>query len=240
MSEIILNDIAVAYTIIRSTRKSVTMSLKGEYEIEVKAPKFMPEFLIKQFIKKNTEWIFNQTTRLQQNKKNTLIPEFKTREVISFFGKKYEITLSTSPLAKIPRIYFLKDSFQIIIHPDLTEKKKEKELRKFFKDWCFRNMKEKLHERVAFWAEKMQVTYNTIRIKDVKGHWGSCSSKKNLNFNYRISLLPIEGIDYIIIHELSHLTEMNHSRRFWDIVERYMPDYKSVRASLKKNSIDID
>ncbi len=73
-------------------------------------------------------------------------------------------------------------------------------------------------EKCEFWAEKIGVEYNRIAIKSMKTKWGSCSSKKNLNFNYKILFLSEKDRDYLIVHELSHLVHMNHSSRFWDLV----------------------
>ena len=73
-------------------------------------------------------------------------------------------------------------------------------------------------EKCEFWAEKMGVSYNRISIKSLKTKWGSCSSKKNLNFNYKILFLSKKNQNYLVVHELSHLVHMNHSRKFWDLV----------------------
>ena len=72
-----------------------------------------------------------------------------------------------------------------------------------------------------------------IRIKKMKSRWGSCSSKKNLNFNIKIIALPDRLIDYIVVHELCHLREMNHSARFWSLVAKTIPDYKNRKIELK-------
>lgn len=76
--------------------------------------------------------------------------------------------------------------------------------------------------------------YNRVAIRDQSSRWGSCSSKGNLNFNYRLALLTERQSDYIIVHELCHLKEMNHSSKFWDLVEQSIPDYKAIRTELKK------
>ena len=81
----------------------------------------------------------------------------------------------------------------------------------------------------------MGVDYNRISIKFQKTRFGSCSTKKNLNFNALVALMPSEILDYVIVHELSHLKEMNHSKQFWREVARVMPDYKSKRKWLKEN-----
>ena len=80
----------------------------------------------------------------------------------------------------------------------------------------------------------MGVHFNMVRIKDVKTLWGSCSSRKNLNFNRKLFLLPEKLIDYICVHELAHLKQMNHSEKFWKEVEKLIPDYRERRAELKR------
>jgi predicted metal-dependent hydrolase len=76
--------------------------------------------------------------------------------------------------------------------------------------------------------------YNKITIRNSRSRWGSCSAKKNLNFNYKILFLPEELLDYIVVHELCHLGEMNHSKRFWGLVEKTIPDYKEMRKKMRK------
>ena len=88
-------------------------------------------------------------------------------------------------------------------------------------------------ERTAYFAKCMGVTYNRITIREQKTRWGSCSSAGNLNFNWKLVLMPPELLDYVVVHELAHRKEMNHSPRFWAIVERELPDYCNRREKLK-------
>ena len=80
----------------------------------------------------------------------------------------------------------------------------------------------------------MGVSYEKVSINSAKTRFGSCSSRKTLNFSYRLALYPYEAIEYVCVHELAHLTEMNHSKKFWAIVEKYLPDYKERRKLLKR------
>ena len=89
-------------------------------------------------------------------------------------------------------------------------------------------------EKLNDFAGRMNVHFNMVRIKNVKTIWGSCSSKKNLNFNFKLFFLPEALIDYVFVHELAHLKHMNHSKAFWSEVEKQIPDYKKRREELKR------
>ena len=89
-------------------------------------------------------------------------------------------------------------------------------------------------ERVAYYAPKVGVTYGNITIRNQKSRWGSCSAKGNLNFNWKLALMPDEILDYVVVHELAHRMEMNHSDKFWKIVENVLPDYRERRKWLKE------
>jgi predicted metal-dependent hydrolase len=84
------------------------------------------------------------------------------------------------------------------------------------------------------WNTLHNFRWNTVTIKNTSSRWGSCSKKGNLNFNYRIVYLPKELVDYLIVHELCHLQEMNHGQHFWNLVAQTIPNYKALRLELKK------
>lgn len=93
-----------------------------------------------------------------------------------------------------------------------------------------------VRDRIALLNAPYGFRFNRIAIRNTRSRWGSCSKKGNLNFNYKIVLLPERLADYIIVHELCHLQELNHSPRFWALVARTFPDYRSLRTELRKIS----
>ena len=116
-----------------------------------------------------------------------------------------------------------------------TRRVKEKQ----FTDDDIRKMKDEakkvIPDRVKYYADIMGVTFGKITIKNQKTRWGSCSSKGNLNFNCLLMLTPDKVRDYVVIHELCHLKQMNHSKMFWAEIEKVMPDYKVYRQWLSQN-----
>ena len=92
-----------------------------------------------------------------------------------------------------------------------------------------------LAARTAYFAEQMGVTYGRITIREQKTRWGSCSSKGNLNYNWKLILMPQEILDYVVVHELAHRKEMNHSARFYAVVAAQMPDYAAKQKWLREH-----
>ena len=113
---------------------------------------------------------------------------------------------------------------QARIHLDAA---KEKELRE--------RAKSVLAQRTAYFARQIGVTYGRITVRDQKTRWGSCSQTGNLNFNFRLILAPPEVLDYVVVHELCHRRQMNHSAQFWQEVAQVLPDYRKRKAWLTEN-----
>lgn len=102
---------------------------------------------------------------------------------------------------------------------------------------CKSRAKKFIKSRIDEINKYYQFDYARISVKDLKSRWGSCSSKKNLNFHYKLLFLPVELTDYIVAHELCHLKQMNHSEKFWRLVAQTIPDYKKRRQEIQKYAL---
>lgn len=169
----------IKYELIYSDRKTLSMQLKGDGTLAVKAPEGTPRAEIEKFILSHTDWI-------EKNKQK---------------------------IHDMPR------------PPRLTEKE-IKDLADSAVDYFGRT--------VPYYAALMGVTYGNITIRNQKTKWGSCTADGNLNFNCLLMLADEKIRDYVIVHELAHRREMNHSKKFWAQVEKICPDYKQLRDRLNK------
>ena len=108
-----------------------------------------------------------------------------------------------------------------------------------FEQWYRQQARTVFTERVELYAQKYGFEYAKIRISSARTRWGSCSSKGTLSFTWRLVMAPLEIVDYVVVHELSHLREHNHSKAFWAQVAAILPDYKSRRKWLKVNGTNF-
>ena len=129
----------------------------------------------------------------------------------------------------------------VLKHIDWIKKKQElvknRHIVEDFDEKAIKELKKRLKETVEpiieYYSSIIGVKPNKISINSAKTRFGSCSSQKNINFSFRLALYPYEAIEYVCVHELAHLKEMNHSKKFWQIVETCLPDYKSRKELLK-------
>jgi hypothetical protein len=182
---------------------------------------------IRNFISANNIWILKKT-KFYAKLNNKLNYAPLQKDEITYLGKRY-------------RIQFIKDALQYTVLSEnlmkITFHVKDRRTRKrSIVNWYREQTKKLLDNKVPFFGKKLLlISYGKVRIRNQKSRWGSCSKEGNLNFNLLLSSLPLNIIDYIIIHELFHLVEFNHSDRFWKLVENAFPSYKDCRNWLKNN-----
>lgn len=208
--------------LIRTNRRSLSLSISKNGELVVRAPKKLSMQYIMTFIKEKEKWISEKKKELLSSAINN--EQFINYNYFLFCGKKYRRVEQKG----IKKIELTENEF---IVPQTNDFNKEIIL---VQNWYINASKEILKTRVEYFANLMQLNYLKIVVMNNKRRWGACTQTGVLKFNYRIMMLPHKDIDYIIIHELTHLLEFSHSTNFYKIIESIMPDYKKQKEDLKK------
>ena len=219
----------VDYTLIRRPRRrSLTITVSPENQARVIAPGFLSQNKIEDFIHRKSPWI------LKQIEKNTRRPKpehrhYETGEKFLFLGNELVLEIRESRSGGI-------ESFEdkLIVH--VPEKLKGEERRDHIawriEDWYRAAAVKIFRERVARYQDFLGPKPRAVRVKEFRSQWGSASRRGNLSFNWRLLLAPLEVLDYVVVHELTHLEHLNHSPRFWSRIEQILPDYKPRRQWL--------
>lgn len=166
---------------------------------------------------------------MQSQKQDCKKPSYKSGDALPYLGRDYILEIRQYPSYRKPGVQLAGERLVV-----LAAKPDPDTVRRAVLEWYGMRACSIIPERVAYYQPQVAKPVNVIRIKDVRSRWGSCSSKGNLNFNWRLVLAPMEVLDYVVVHELCHLREMNHSKAFWSLVEGILPDYRKRREWLKK------
>lgn len=224
---------------IRSSRKSCGIQVKKNGQVVVRIPREMSWEAGWQLAEKHSSWVYKQEIHVREEMAK--YAEFRWREgaEILYLGKLY--TLQVEPDYEGIRFRVCDIGQRLLVSgPFAATEDREEQIKNSVIAWYKKKARLYLEEKVAFWAERMGVSYLRISIRDQRTRWGSCSLKGNLNFNWKLVLLPEELADYVIVHELCHRIYMNHSSDFWKLVERELPDYRQRRKALKSYESEMD
>ena len=211
--------------IIRTKRKTLSLTINENAELVVRAPKRLSIEKIQDFINEKENWI-NRKKRLIENQIKDVT---SNHNKLLYLGNLFPINVEQNASKEL---FFTGEEFIAnSIEPD--------SLSLSIKKWYKNKFKEIALPRVAYFANKHNLMVNQVRIKNQKTMWGSCSSKNNINLNYLLLMAPMGVIDYVIVHELVHTIHRNHSTDFWDSVESIMPEFQEHKRWLKKNGYKL-
>ena len=216
------------------SKKRMTVSIQvNPHGIKVRSSYWLTKYEIKQFLLKNELWI-KQKVNEQKSKVKTKLDLIDNQEM-HLSGKRFILKVTSNIIPK-PRIE--NNRLYLSNHPDILRGfgTLRKQIQIIVKEYAY-NL---LLEKTKSFSLIMSVNPVSIKIKDYKSRWGSCSFKGDISYNWKIIFAPIEVIEYLIIHELSHLIFFNHSKEFWLKVEEFQPNFKNYRKWLKNNSYKLD
>lgn len=233
-SSIQYEDRIIDFDIKYGNRRTTAIHIKPPDRITVFTPINTPERVIRKRVKSKGEWILKKLSELKHLDPEKFRKGFVDGEGFLFLGKSYNLEIVRNGL-KIPKVFFREGVFYLETGVFETSR-----LRKAMEKWYRKKADRIINDRVELYVKKIGKRPRSARAKEQKQRWGSCTSRGDLYFNWRCVMAPPGIIDYIVVHEMSHLVHSNHSRAFWHKVESVLPDFRKRRKWLKENGLKLD
>lgn len=228
----------VEYELRKSNKAQRLIITIRDQKMKVSVPAFVTFAYAKNYLESHKDQILKQLEKIEAKIGGTSAKQYVSGEKHLYRGRYYPLYIEDTMDSHTFAV-FVGSRINVYVPSGLREQDRSNDARKLLEDWYLRQAKKLLPEQVDYYAKQFKISYEKIRIKDQKTKWGSCSSKRCINLNWRIIMAPNQVIAYVIIHELVHLKHMNHSNDFWSTVESYFPDYKKWRKWLQDNGREL-
>ncbi|MFE6168445.1 M48 family metallopeptidase [Viridibacillus arvi] len=212
------------YEIKYSNRKTVNISVERDRSVMVRAPQGISEEKIECIVQSKRIWIIEKINHEQKYPAKLVPKEFVSGETLLYLGKNYQLLVVDDEIEGVE----FNQRF-------IISKSNQKNANKLLKDWYCQRSKIKIESKVKMFGKQLGVKYKEVKISDMKYRWGSCTPNNNIIFNWKLVKAPMYVLDYLVVHELAHLIEPNHSPKFWNIVSIQIPQYEKAKNWLKQN-----
>lgn len=209
--------------IVRSRRRTIALEVTPQATLIVRAPHRVPQAQIDELIREKSAWIHKKFDEVKQ-RPQAIVHQYEEGEVFWFLGRQYPLqyvddgrtTIGRTDRLCVPRAF-------------------QPHIRHHIRHWYVQEAAAEIRSRCMYFSMMTGYSPESVRITDARKRWGSCTSRGGLNFSWPLIQAPLEIVDYVIVHELVHLRQMDHSPLFWKKVAALMPDYERRRMWLKEN-----
>lgn len=220
--------------VIRTDRRKTATVKVEEGRVSVVVPRSTSTEKVQALVNQKTRWI-REKLLLQQEQEPPRAKEYVSGECFTYLGRNYRLKVESGPVRRVN----LK-SGRLVVKVPASVQKREQYIQSALTDWYREHALERLQEKVGRYAKVVGTTPSSVAIRAFTGRWGSCSTKGNMEFNWKVIIAPNRIVDYVVVHELCHLHHHNHSPEFWQCDARIFPDYAESREWLKVNGRWLD
>lgn len=231
----------------KAYRRSLSLSVQVNGQVRVSAPIGVTQEKVLSFLCAHEDWLRQHLVKFAVLRTQFPKKRFCENEQILFMGRPLTLRFQCAEgnqLRPTSRLFRANHELIVVVPQEKWKNFKERyehpeliaPIRQFYK----KTAQNYLSDRVGFWSERMRLQPKGLSFRSQKTRWGSCNSKGKISLNWRLMIAPVEVIDYVIVHELSHLVHYDHSRSFWNLVAQYSPDYKTQKTWLKKHQYEAD
>jgi len=223
------------YPVYSPRRKTVEIAVEAPGKVIVTAPEGSTDDELTAAVSRKAYWITQKLYQLKSVRFQPVIRELVNGESLPYLGRNYRLELVIDPTLLKPIVSLDHGVFRI-----QTRSAESEYVRPYLIAWYRRLAKERVNTRIAYYAPKLGVAPAAVRIKDQQKRWGSCTKDNVLIFNWRGVMAPAPVLDYIVVHELCHLIEGQHTARFWSLLRAILPEYEARKLWLLENGVKLD
>jgi predicted metal-dependent hydrolase len=225
----------ISYEVVRSRRSTADIVVERTGKIVVRAPATLPDECIEDIVEAKRYWIYKTLAEWRDLNATRALREYRNGEGFLYLGRAYRLLL----VAKQKEPVTLRDG-RFCLSRSLVESGDSAAAQSAFRDYYIRLGKQRLAQRVKYYAPKVGVNPLNLDVRDLGYRWAACSSKGRLAFHWKCMMAPPKIIDYIIVHELCHMHKGDHTDAFWNEVDKVMPDYEERKEWLRKKGAGLD
>ena len=227
------------FVIQRSPRRTLVISVNERGDVKVSAPFRLSQREIEAFIKKKMFWIRTKVEHAQKSHQILREKKFDHDHEFFFLGEKYKLQVTKKEVKRV-NVEFHQNQWNVDVPVAMPLEEREKEIRSKLVQWYRREAEEILGSRIFQHSRQMGVEPKEVAIRTQKRMWGNCHHRKQrIHLNWQVIFCPLRVIDYVIVHELCHLTVPNHSKRFWKQVQKFWPHFREDRKWLRDHALDL-
>lgn len=225
----------IAYILLRrSNPNTIKVSVEFEHGVEVVAPMELSEEMITQILHQKGSWIIQKLKEIENVAETPPLREFVSGEKYLYLGRPY--TLVVSEHAERRHLLILRNSiFEATVKPEMEIWDRQNTIRELFRAWYKQRAEAKLREQLGIYADRLNLKPTEVKVMEMDRRWGSCTPRGAVYLNWRLIMAPIKIIDYLVVHELCHLSIPEHSPKFWNLVGSVITDYEKRREWLRVN-----
>jgi hypothetical protein len=225
----------ISYSVIRSERATADIVVERDGTVVVRAPESVDDESVREIVRSKLYWIYKTLAEWKELNQSRVVREYRNGESFLYLGRSYRLALvddqDEDVLLKGGRFCLRR---QLLAADDLSS------VRAAFRSYYSERGSHRINDRVRYFAPKVGITPGTVSIRELGHRWGACSSAGDLSFHWKCMMAPATIVDYIVVHELAHARERDHTDAFWNEVDKVLPDYRDRRGWLRQHGASLD
>jgi predicted metal-dependent hydrolase len=211
----------ISYNLVYKKRTTMGIYIDLYGNVEVQVPKGTSEECVHQLLEGKWELILQRTKEMKDRTAGHIEKVYDQGGTFLYLGNTYPILISQDTNIEKDKVVFEEGKLHVYVKQQEDERIKQA-LKRFYYQQC----KALVEKRIQFYQSNFKLKPRSIRISDSKTTWGTCDSMRQLTFNWKLSMAPLDVLDYVVVHEMCHMIHMNHDRSFWRLVGKILPDYE--------------